>query len=253
MEECIKNMDEKALWDNIQNACLDWNQTTFQFTLYRYTRGLFGKPAETDMGDLDPKKLHSFLKSFSEKYQINSTFYDIADVHGLYTHTASVKFELTDTAVRSIKNGRIFQNQEKENIIRKKVLSYYTPMGNSALAKNLKPLVIRDFQELFTQKQEMLTIHQDFITVRCLVSQNRLLMDPDYKKSCYRQYLYEAHEGHNLDGVEMAALALVLMDAAFLRLEQDYSRLVTIKSIRILNIGVEITLRIEGFLKLLGK
>lgn len=249
MENCIKQMDEKALWDYIQNACLNRNQTIFQARLYRYTRGLFGKPVETDMGELDYRKLNAFLKDFCEKYQINGTFYDVADRQGVYTHTASVKLELTDTTVRSIRNAKLFQDKEKENIIRKKVISYYGPMSNSDLAKKLMPLVVKDFQEISVKKQQNLTAHQDFITIRCLIARNQLLIEPDYQKHCYRQYLYADYDGHPFDGVEMSALAMVLLDAVFLCLEQDYSKQLTTKEIRILNIGVEITIRVEGFLR----
>ncbi len=249
MKNYIKQMDEKALWDYIQKACLNQNQTVFMTRLYRYTRGFFGKPVETDLGELDYRKLNAFLKEFCEKYQINGTFYDMAEVHGVYTHAASVKLELPDTAVRSIRNAKLFQNMEKENIIRKKVISYYGPMGNSDLAKKLKPLIIKDFQEVSVKKQQNLTVHQNFVTIRCLIARNQILIEPDYRKHCYRQYLYADYEGHPFDGIEMSALALVLLDGIFLRLEQEYSKQLVTKEIRILNIGVEIGIRVEGFLK----
>lgn len=248
MEEYIIKMNEKALWNAIKNACLNQDQTSFSFTLYQYSKGFMGRIADTSLTEGDPKKLTAFLKNFCTKHQMNISFYETEQAEGTYTHTVSVKLELTEIAERNIKNAKIYQDAERENILRKKVLPYYGAMENSPLAQKLKPLIVKDFQELSVKKQQEITVRQNYIVIRCLVAQNQILVDSDYKKSCYHQYRYADFEGYLLDAMEMSTLAIVLLDAVYMQLEQQYSMQATIKMIRILNVGVEIALRIEGFL-----
>lgn len=248
MEEYIIKMNEKALWNAIQSACLNQDQTSFSFTLYQYNKGFRGRIADTSLKGTDPRKLNTFLKNFSTKYQLNVSFYENEEAEGPYTHTASVKLELTDIAARGIKNAKLYQDMEKENILRKKVLPYYGPMENSALFKNIKPLIVKDFQDISVKKQQELTVQHNYITIRCLIAQNQIQVEPDYKKCCYRQYRYADFEGSILDAMEMSTLAIVLLDAVYMQLEQQYSMQATTKRIRILNVGIEISLRVEGFL-----
>lgn len=247
MEEYIIKMDEKGLWNAIKNACLNQNQTSFSVTLYQYKKGLLGRITETSLKKGDPRKLIVFLKNFCTKHHINLSFYEIENAEGTYTHTAFVKLELTDIGARNIKNAKIFQDIERENILRKKVLPYYGIMESSSLVKKLKPLIVKDFQDLSVKKQQEITIQQGYIIIRCLVAQNQILVESDYKKSCYRQYCYADLNEHPLDAMEMSTLAIVLLDAVYMQLEQQYSMRATVKMIRILNVGVEIALRIEGF------
>lgn len=248
MEEYIIKMNEKALWSAIQSACLNQDQTSFSFTLYQYNKGFRGRIAESSLEGTDPRKLNTFLKNFAAKYQLNVSFYEMEEAEGAYTHTVSVKLELTDIAARGIKNAKLYQDMEKENILRKKVLPYCGPMENSTLFQKIKPLIVKDFQDISVKKQQELTVQRNYITIRCLITQNQIQVEPDYKRYCYRQYRYADFEGGLFDAMEMSALAIILLDAVYMQLEQQYSMQATTKRIRILNVGIEISLRVEGFL-----
>ena len=245
MENCIRKMDEKGLWEKIQSACLNQNQTVFKLVLYRYTKGFFGKTTNTSEEGIEPRKITAFLKSFCAKYKIDCVIYEKEEKKESYTHVSLAELTLSHITVSNIKNARIFQNRERENIIRKKTISYYVPMENTELVQQLKPLIIQDFKAIIAKKQNQVSIHNNDISVQCLVSQNQLLVDPDYKNYFYHRYSYKDYNGHSLNAMEMSAMALVLLDILFEQLERDYPKLLITKNIRVLNIGVEITITLH--------
>lgn len=244
MDKCIRNRDGERLLAKIVEACLYNRQSKFEVELYRYNVGVMGIPLQFSVDGVEPYKISSFLKKFGQQNKMECELIkkEIKDEN--YTMGAFASIKLPKTTVSDIENSEIRRNQEHENVIRKKVLDYYNKMNNYSLSKELRPLILNDVREVIKMGYVVNGIRNERVKACFVVTQNFIQVDPDYRSSYYSMYRYSEYSGQPLATPEMTALALVILDYVANSIEHEYSTQCVQRSIRVLNVGVEITIQV---------
>lgn len=244
MDKCIRELDDKKLYMAIEDACLNNRQSKFEIELYRFNRGFMGLPSKFSEENVEPRKISAFLKRFGQEHKMECEMLEKESHETDYTMVSVASIRLPKTTVSDIENAQISRNREHENSIRKKVLPYYGQMNNYSLSKELRPLVLNDIREVIRKAKQESTIHNDRVKVSYIVTKNFIQIDPDYKSRYYSMYRFAEYGGQNLDTPDMTALALVILDYVFTSIEHEYSTQCVQRSIRVLNIGVEVTIQV---------